>query len=332
MARPNQDELKGLGVVATFDRNGAHRRQSGETPIMPPDDLDYILLGNPLVDDPLLDAGYRLVWPLDGAEDRANRYFENPAFARPAGRAVALAWSYAADDDDMNERPDALVPVIQQLCRETGCTSVVLKIVNAPKIAPVLTMPVPDVEDADAIKRRLFEFYEYSLLSIGGGRPRFLVQEAVDMRHEYRMVIVDGEPVCGAGCIEALTPLDSDGQAFHFLVEDVRGKGVVTEQPALVALYVGAARVMAADLIANGAPPHFVLDLAWVPERNANGEVDDAKGRVVMIEMNPCSAFGLYAMALPEFMRSIIELIGNRPMQTEPTATQSRRRSRFGCC
>ncbi len=335
MARSGRGELGGLGVFARFDRNGVHRSQPGEAPLVPPLDLDYILLGNPLVYDPLLDAGYRLVWPVAGADDRANLYFENPAFARHAGRAVALAWSYAGDDDDMNERSDALVPVIQRICRETGGASVALKIVNAPKMAPVLTLPVPDVADDATINQKLFQLYDYGLISMGGGRPRFLVQQTIDMRHEYRIVIVDGEPICGAGCIEASTPLDSDGQYFHFSVEDVRNEGVVTEQPALVALYVDAARAIAADLIAAGAPPHFVLDLAWVPERTPTGEIDEAKGRVVMIEMNPCGAFGLYAMATGRFVEAAVRAAQNIERSdaapTEPNA-EAGLRVRRRCC
>jgi hypothetical protein len=329
MARPNRDAPGGLGVFARINSTGSHRQNHWEAPTAPPVDLDYIILGNPLVDEPLFDGGYRVSWPMADADDRANRYFENQAFARHAGRAIGLAWSYAGDNDEMNELPDALVKVIQKICRETGGHTVTLKVVNAPKVSTVITIPVPDVENERAINQSLFDIYDYGLLSMGGGRPRFLVQETLDLRYEYRVVIVDGKPICGAGCIESAAPLDNTGQVFHPMVEDVRNEGRITTEPGLVACYAMAARLMADDLIANGAPPHFVIDLAWVPEVATDG-FDETKGRIVMIEANPCDAFGLYAMATDQFVKAATRaaLSEEAPVAKEGARPRARRR----CC
>lgn len=57
------------------------------------------------------------------------------------------------------------------------------------------------------------------------------------MRYEYRMQVIGGEPVCGAGCIERFTPADNRGNRYDPRMEETRNSGRIESHPDIARLY-----------------------------------------------------------------------------------------------
>ena len=126
----------------------------------------------------------------------------------------------------------------------------------------------------------------------------FIVQKFVKMQHEYRLFIVNGQLITGAGCVEEFTPLYQETAAFDVRTREDRAvrlsrgeefdeweetltSSPVKERPALVRRYIAAGKCIAAGL----SPAAVVVDLAYSPEQDA----------VLMVEANGLSNAGLYA-------------------------------------
>lgn len=107
-----------------------------------------------------------------------------------------------------------------------------------------------------------------------------LVQEAVQFEHEYRVFVVAGLAVTGAGCVEALSPAENRNR-FDTAMETTRGSEIVSAQPDLAAAY----RAFAERFAAGRSDLTCTLDLATVD------------GRIRVIEMNPLQLgrVGLFA-------------------------------------
>lgn len=110
--------------------------------------------------------------------------------------------------------------------------------------------------------------------------PCLLVQEKVEIRFEYRIFVVDGRPVTGAGAIMEHTPNDNE-DTFDPKVREHIGGDDVTADPELAARYVAFAERVA-PLMPYGT---FDMDVALID------------GEIGIVEVNPLDfgQVGLFA-------------------------------------
>lgn len=142
----------------------------------------------------------------------------------------------------------------------------------------------------------------YDLALFEGEPDAVLVQQKARMRYEYRMQVIGGEPVCGAGCIERFTPADNRGNRYDPRMEETRNSGRIESHPDIARLYEQFAHE-AAHAIRGEVEGPYVMDLY----------LDDA-GRPHVIELNPQSNSGLYALD----MDALLTAIGNNSAQFMP--------------
>lgn len=137
-------------------------------------------------------------------------------------------------------------------------------------------------DDRDPYGAGLAELF----LSYEGTERGLLVAPDVAMTREYRLFVVDGQVVSGAGCIEADTPLNmSFTSPFSLRMERTRGDGQVeTDNSALLRRYVERAGQLAHALRAEGRGT-CVIDLAYLEETD----------EIVIIELNSITNAGFYA-------------------------------------
>lgn len=138
-----------------------------------------------------------------------------------------------------------------------------------------------------------------TLIRREGDRGAFMVAAHVPMCHEYRIFVVDGVPVSGAGCIEEHTPLDrvpGSGPFSTLTRADRRDDDEVPEHRyGTVRTMIEAARPIAAALAEAGAP-HCVVDMAVTDEAAVTDQaVGSASQRPVLVEVNTIENAGLYA-------------------------------------
>jgi hypothetical protein len=186
---------------------------------------------------------------------------------------------------------------------------IILKVVAVEKYAPLIPMRLSPNATDDAIDAALLKGLGYALAHMEGARDAILVQERIRMHHEYRLFVVDGVPVTGAGCVEAFCPLDlpPTSRAFDDRMENIRGDGDVRPRPDILAEYLQAAPNMIDRL--RAADPDlkdFVLDLAT-----------DETGKTLAIELNPSWNFGLYAMNFHVGLAAIIKASERRCEKTK---------------
>lgn len=142
----------------------------------------------------------------------------------------------------------------------------------------------------------------YDLALFEGEPDAVLVQQKARMRYEYRMQVIGGEPVCGAACIERFTPADNRGNRYDPRMEETRNSGRIESHPDIARLYEQFAHETAHAIRGEVEGP-YVMDLY----------LDDA-GRPHVIELNPQSNSGLYALD----MDALLTAIGDNPEQFMP--------------
>lgn len=133
----------------------------------------------------------------------------------------------------------------------------------------------------------------YDLALFEGEPDAVLVQQKVRMRYEYRVQVIGGEPVCGAGCVEQHTPADNTGEPYDPRMEGTRNDGRVESHPDIARLYEAFAHE-AAHAIRGEVEGPYVMDLY----------LDDA-GQPHVIELNPQSNSGLYALDMDALLTAI---------------------------
>ncbi|MEJ6002582.1 hypothetical protein [Paucibacter soli] len=222
----------------------------------------------------------------------AENYAANSGFLKHAGRHVELC---AYDDGEGGVDPECELRVALARMRDAGHESAVVKLRETKAGIGIIALKgKTDLQIHD----ELYEKFDWALVAHAGKMGAFIVQSHVVMEHEYRMVVVSGYLVGGAGCIEEFTPLDNGG--FHFDTRTRRSRGsfgskcsVIDSHPEIVKQYLKASPQIIKDLreaeYGTGAdvphgPETFVLDLCLV------------NGNVAVVEVNPARNFGLYAM------------------------------------
>jgi len=158
--------------------------------------------------------------------------------------------------------------------------------------------------DTRVINRRLHDAFDWTMVRLDGVRSAFLVSPWIEMTYEYRVFVVDGIPVTGAGCIEEYTPLDHSGSGpFDPAVRLHRGNSVaatvnsaITHDSRTVRMHLAAAAPVIAHMAARGLRT-YVVDMAYVPDRNDS----------VVVEFNSMPNAGLYACDAQALARALIQ-------------------------
>ena len=274
-----------------------------------------------LLDDPLLRVYGR------GIVDRDGKPVENPVIAgrayygevlnadprRPAdypletGNAHRYANSLVVRG--LMHRETLLTPVnagkVEQAVRAIASHGhgVVVKYVLREKTLPVVRLTPEEALSFDAGM-----WFEWEDVRFEDEPDGVLVQELTDMRREYRVFVIDGEPLCGAGCIERCTPADNEA-VLDPKVEERRNDGQAVSRPGTVEtcrrFAVEAARLIADEGYIRGP---YVMDLATVD------------GLPCIIELNRMTNAGLYALD----MDALLTAVNRNPDLFMPETLQGR--------
>lgn len=271
-----------------------------------------IFLGAPLKHDsifpnPLLDQAPALnvIWPPEGKLGSGERYWASAVLRSALNRQNQIS---SGDADGPNGYVDA---TRRALAGVHG--PLMAKIIFQAKYMPPMRLPLPAGREPtdEEIHRAYIEAFDYCLLDCEARREAFLIQEELRFIHEYRIIIVDGEPVAGAGTVEWLSPCwhDAADGPFDPQLERRRGSRELVRDPALVSRYVNEAQRLCTELASEEGGDRFrncTMDFAL--------NADD--GRICLIETNPLDRVGLYAMDYAPVLRAIVAAVGTRRLLT----------------
>lgn len=207
----------------------------------------------------MIDSGMLRLGPILNIEDDRHDWFiGDEVLARFSGRPTLIGGT----DIDQGEvsLPEGAVNIIPFLTElhELGFTHAVLKRTRTKTgIHRIPLFPSDDLNRRSLSAVDGWEFYR-----LDGKPDAWQAQAWVPMFDEYRLFVVDGELVAGAGCVEEFTPLEHRGQQFDTRVRDRRGR----LQPGSQSISADAASVE--ELVAFATPiarergGTFVLDVA----------------------------------------------------------------------
>lgn len=223
---------------------------------------------------------------MPGRDDMAaaDAYFHNPGFWEHSHRHMAFA-SYDDGEGDVPAGSDLLDILMER--RDAGNAFAMVKVAATKRGIARIAL---GGQSKAQLHQQLVDAFEWTLVELAGRKDALLVQDFVAMKHEYRVFVVDGAPVAGAGCIEEFTPMDNTGAAFDERTREIRisedGSGRQVEaRPDIVARYRKALPGIVQDLIkGNPRMRTFVLDLCMVGDQ------------VAVVEVNGARNAGLYAM------------------------------------
>lgn len=231
--------------------------------------------------------GQRLgpVAKIEESRHSADPLLMHPMLQAHGGRWMSMA-GYTDEPGEFQAEHD-VVQVVLSRARQ-GVPRVVIKL--AARKSGVFTLDLHTEMTAEDVDRALHESVDgWELVRLAGRRDSILVQDWIEMTCEYRLFIVDGELISGAGCIEEFTPYSRERADVQFdtRVRDYRGHGIVADEnsrvradPELVARYREVGEQLAREY--GGT---IVIDVA----------LDRGADRVVMVELNTLPNSGLYA-------------------------------------
>lgn len=205
----------------------------------------------------------------------AETYFDSETFAAENRRGAIVS--------DGSE--ESLMEAVRDAAARSEDRSVWMK--SRASKASIMRVSVPESDDFEFSSLRDVNdpwVSPLDLLLAHEGQPRsVLVAPHVEILSEYRVFLVAGTPITGAGNIEQFTPLDRDpGTIFDPKVEGLRGDGHISRRPDLMDAYVRRATEIGARLEAEGRGT-CALDLALID------------GRIGIVELNALGNAGLYA-------------------------------------
>lgn len=275
------------------------------------------------------------VWPHDGRLGNGEKYWRSPILMEALGRqAIVSSGNPRIDPDDLpsgrltgsgGKPAVAYVDAVEKLAAG-GVERLIAKIIFQSKYQnPVeLDLDMPALRKAIAaqdsegsqrmIEQAFYKGFDANLLDCIDRAECFLIQEHIPMESEYRIVVIDGSPVAGAGCIECLSPLfhepdlalrNADGTgAFDVKLEGKRNDGIIRHDPEMVEAFLDRAwqicdalEMEARDTGRSNPYADCVMDFAWNADRQ----------EVVLVETNPPDNFGLYAMDIAPVTRAIVD-------------------------
>lgn len=230
--------------------------------------------------------------------DASDRFLMHPLLKRYGGRRYQRVTF-----DTERQRPDSAAHWLAHLA-EQGVERGVPKAAQTKGGIWFLDLD----PDPDVMTRRIWDALDWAVVRLDGTEKALLAQEWIPMTHEYRLFVVDGVPVTGAGCIEEYTPLDHDSTQGAFDTRtryDRTGGGEVASRPDLARKYVEFAARVCHD---QGT---FVLDLATRADT----------GKTIVVELNALPNSGLYASDVDALMRALITADDRGySLVTDPTA------------
>lgn len=219
----------------------------------------------------------------EGGHHGTDRYIDHPIVREHGGRAMMLG--------SIDGKPGTCV--LEWLAARHRGHGVKRGVVKAAATKNGIWSIELDSDPA-VISQRLVEVMDWSYMRLEGGTADVFAQDAIDLQWEYRLFVVDGVVVSGAGCVEEFTPLDRDHQLpFDSRVRRIRGhlhQGAASEiedRPAIVRQLIEFGERVAAQ---HGGT--FGLDVALDAGAVSLG---NPLGTPVVIEMNSISNSGLYA-------------------------------------
>lgn len=170
------------------------------------------------------------------------------------------------------------------------------------------TLPVVRLTAGEAVSFDAGPWFAWEDVRFEDEPDGVLVQELTDMRREYRVFVIGGEPVCGAGCVEHCTPADNEA-VFDPKMEDRRNDGHAVSRPGTVETYrrfaAEAARLISDEGYIRGP---YVMDLATID------------GMPCVVELNRMNNAGLYALD----MDALLTAVNRHPEQFAPETLQGR--------
>lgn len=236
-----------------------------------------------------------------GSDENAVRiaggYATSPVFLRHAGRTVTTATGDV-------EGEDGIEAALRRVVDATSNGGLFIKTVQKgwsgafqvdPRSGTSLWRQLCDADDAD--EERGYGLSWIPVQHEGSTTPILLVQGRIRPTYEYRMFVVDGRPVTGAGCIEAFTPAEND-EVFDPQVERIRSDGVVITDHGLRDRYLAFAEAFAHEFgDEHGQGLDYSLDLC----------VDAATNEIRVIEINPPLNLGRYASDVGAWLRAVVD-------------------------
>lgn len=255
----------------------------------------FVMLGMEAGDWDLVRSSEMVVAPSRSDQLAAEAYASNAGFWKHAGRQMILA-TYNDHESDVPADVD-LMEVIKHR-RDAGQNSVIVK-VNEGK-AGIARVNIAGRSDTE-LHDDLMEIFDWTLIRMGGIEGGFLVQDDVVMEHEYRVFVVDGQPVSGAGCLFEHTPLNNLQNGFDLQTRRIRPNGEsepepITNCPGVIERYRQALPQIIEDLMRGDARlQDFVVDLCLIDDE------------VRVVEVNPSRNAGLYALDVGALINARID-------------------------
>lgn len=239
-------------------------------------------------------------WPRGGRIRRAEKYWQSSVLIKALGRPAVIA------SGDSNGKHGYIEGVRHLLNRDVR--HIMSKVIAKPKYAAVEELPL-SIGDESAnvsskmIKDAFFELYDYNMMELCHYDSCFLLQEKRQLGHEYRIVVVNGKPVAGSGCIEYFSPIFHDPNDGYFdpWMEARRNDKKPARNSMLASNYRDFVQELCEKLHRESNSERFrdaVFDVA----------LDKATNDIVLVEVNPIEHFGFYALDFGRVLDAVIDL------------------------
>ncbi len=204
----------------------------------------------------------------------AGFYSKSSVFQKHAGRkAIPVDATRESVQSALNELTKNAVGKVHLFVKSVRKEFAQKATVNTVLGVPIMSQLFQQIEDMP-----------WTMLQHEGNTDVFLMQEAITCRYEYRMFMVDGRPVTGAGCIEEYTPLNNE-TTFDPKMAEYRNKSEIVSDKSIAECYRDFAEKFGREFEQeNGKGINYALDLCL-----------DANGKICVIELNPPLNCGLYA-------------------------------------
>lgn len=235
--------------------------------------------------------------------DPADRYWEYHTIRQAMGRPVYTAGFHPDDQDartvdeaiklvDAHTDPQQRDPRLPKTTRVAFAKPVAAKSMAATLVTHDQT------QDTHGLAGLEFNHlsWKWAPIHLEGRADTVVIQPAIEMFHEYRIFVVNGRIVSGAGFIEQYTPFENPTLTLHprdpavqafdpRTVEDRRPETPILRQEALVAAHHEFAQAVADELLTEDATVHtYVMDVAL-----------NNKGEHIVVELNPLETSSFFA-------------------------------------
>lgn len=232
--------------------------------------------------------GAKAEWDILETEDEGLHAYGNQSTFYAYANRFAVKCGFP-DDDGVTVLPDELnvFNLIRKAREELAIERFVIKSMKAKH--GLYFIDFSGVENTvESIEKHIVDWFKasgdyYGFYRVATGNPTYILQEHKPMKYEYRMFIVDGVIVSGAGCIEAHTPLVNT-KRFNTLVEYERNDGMIVDEPYIVDRLIGYA-----DEIVTHTNYHYPEVQTYVVDVYLYED-----GSLGMIERNGFSNSGFY--------------------------------------